>query len=102
MAGFFVCGKRAQVAIKPTHQPLEIATGGSTFVNGVIYFLVAFHFVRWTDEQIVGAAFVGNLLLAVVMYVWLKITTTARANPKTSDGTPLEPAPTRTRGIQKG
>lgn len=87
---------------RAVESPLEAAGGGTGLVNGLIYVAVAFGWVHWNAEQIAGAGFAGNVIVAVITYFWLKRTTTSRAKPTTTEGMSLVPIVPVTRGIPKG
>lgn len=90
------------MAIKPTEQPVEYATGLSGFVNAVLLALVSFGYVHWTGEQVALVATIANFVLAAGIWLFLKLFTTSRANPTTKEGAPLAPILPATRGIPKG
>lgn len=86
------------MAIKLSDKPAELSGGGATFVNVVIYFLIRFHVVELTPEDIAMLTLGLNIAVQAAVYIYMKRTTTALADPKTAEGVPLAPVvkePTR-------
>ena len=88
--------------IKPQERTVEGAGFGAALVNGLIWLAVAFQWVDWDAERLAAATFFANAIVQYATYLLLKRTTTSLANPKTAEGTPLEPVKPLTRGIPQG